>query len=127
MKKMCASAMVCVPLITAGCALTPAEVIEQGGVSTFVLSGPPAQAADCIARNSENYKPWTAPYTPTVRALSADSMEVIVRLMPADATTIAVAHVTPAPSGGSNARIWKNPNALPIVPDDLPRIIASGC
>lgn len=108
--------------LTAGCALTPKEVIEQGPRSVHELRQPPALAAGCMARNIENHR---QSYSSHVRAIDASTTELVVRMPQAENAAMAVAHVTPSRTG-STATIWMSPHTMHAIHRDLEAMLA-GC
>ena len=90
--------IVLIALMLAGCGTTPKEVMESGTRTVHVLKLPAQQAANCLARNIENYR---AGFTGTVRPVDG-GYEVISR---AGEHTFFVSRVEPA-SQGSRATVW---------------------
>lgn len=96
--------------------------MESGTKRVNTLKQPPAEAAYCIARNTEKR---STIYTSTVRPLpELSGMEVLVRVISGDAHTILVAHLRPA-DAGSSATTWMGDAAFGG--DDLLQEFLSGC
>lgn len=93
-------------VLLAGCAQTPKMVMEEGRQSEHRLAKPPTDAAWCVARNVENFRPsgLHPGFTSSVRPL-ARGAEVVAQLRAADASAIAVIHLIPEGSG-SAAKVW---------------------
>ncbi len=93
----------------AGCAVshTPKDVMETGAQTTHKLKGPPLDAAWCMARNVENWRPSAlgATFHPQVRPLAPGAQELIVTAATLDPTVIAVARVMPDGTD-SIATLW---------------------
>lgn len=87
----------------AGCTSTPQNLREGSTRTDHQLKLPPAQAAGCFARNTENNNRFL---TATTRALPGDKWEIVVRA-PEAPILGAIYLVEIEPSGtGSRASIW---------------------
>jgi hypothetical protein len=75
------------PLLLAGCASTPQEVMTDGPRTTHALKQALAIAAGCLARNIENHN---FVYSAAVRQVDDRTTEVVVRV-PAVGRTVSVA------------------------------------
>lgn len=96
--------------LLAGCATTPNDVLKEGAKSTHQLRLPPSDAAACMARNVENYRPnvMHQPIHASVRALSGATVELVARTVipqTTGTTTVVVAHITPDGTG-AGATVW---------------------
>lgn len=105
MKKRVAAAAL---LLLTGCAVsqTPKDLMESGTQTTHALKSNPLEAAWCMARNIENWRPTSIGATlhPQVRPL-ANGQELIVTAATLDPTVVVVARVMPLPPG-SEATVW---------------------
>lgn len=96
-------------LALAGCAMTPAEVIERGPHTVHELTLPPERAAGCIARNVEAVS--NALRVEVRPGTMAGSQELVLRV--AGDTVMGAAGVVdlrPA-STGSRATVYRHPSA----------------
>lgn len=95
-------------LILGGCAVTPAQLREQGRVFEKTLTQPPDKAVYCVARKAENAGDmWWGVFTPTVRPGPAPgSMEIIIG-------AVLVADLLPA-GPGSLAKIYAAPHVIDL-------------
>ena len=87
-----------IALLLSGCGTTPKEVMESGTRTVHVLKLPAERAANCMARNIENY---VAGMVGTARPIDT-GYEVIFR---SGEHTFFVSHVEPAATG-SRATVW---------------------
>src|SRR2546430_320886 len=101
------AAVAAITLLSA-CAVsqTPKELMADGTQSVHRLKGPPLDAAWCMARNIENWRPSSIGATlhPQVRPL-APGQELVVTAATLDPTVLIVAHVMPA-EGDSEVKVW---------------------
>lgn len=105
----------------AGCALTPKEVLDQGGRVTFNSEKAPSAVARCIARNAENL----AGHVTARERIEADgSVEVTVRSNAEGSSILAIATAAPA-SLGAAVTIVVSPQALG--PETLKQRLPQGC
>lgn len=111
----------CLLAALAGCALTPAEVSEQGTRRTAAARLPPAQAAVCIERNAENRSAY---YVARQRALDDGVVEVVIRFTEI-LGVLAIVRLHPEGTG-SAIEMWTSPNVL-VDAGDLTKHFISGC
>lgn len=106
-------------LTLGGCALTPAEIVEQGTRYEWDSSATPSAAAECVARNAENVSGQVAV---RVRPAEAGSFEVIAR-----AGEVGVLALVKSTRKGSGARMqtWIRPYTTN--PAGLAEALAKGC
>lgn len=96
--KTFAAVMTCALL--AGCVSTPAQLVEEGPRSDFILKNTPELAASCMARNVEEKNGLLT----TARKLDqAGAYEVLIKSAPDVTLVYAIA----SPQGaGSKATVW---------------------
>jgi hypothetical protein len=100
-------------LVLTGCALSPADLREQGTREAFNMRLAPAAAAACVARNAENSGgPITGHVNTSVRnAAVAGNIELVIF---AGTHYYVSAEFSPT-SAGSNAIAWVSPHLLESV------------
>lgn len=105
-----------------GCALTPNELRTEGLRSEYSSARQPLDAAGCVTRNTEEYRPLRdVVFLPTQRpGKESGSYEVVVTNGPNHS---AIAEIAPRP-GGSNITIWLSPY---LFWKSLPIEMAKGC
>lgn len=115
--------LVVLTLLACGCALSPAELRDQGKREEFVSKRAPLDAAQCITRTAENYRPGIAsPFPAQWRdAEHRGDYEVLVR-HPVDGFAM-VAEVK-AEQDGSRIVSWLTPN---LVYQDMSQKIIEQC
>lgn len=115
--------------LLAGCAIsqTPKELMETGTKTTHKLNGPPLDAAWCMARNVEEWRPSSmgATFHPQVRPL-ASGQELVVTAATADPTVLAVAHIMPE-GPDSTATLWMTTRPIIQGRDATREAMLKGC
>lgn len=100
-----------IPLLLAGCASTPTEVMEQGERTDYTSKRPPREAAECIERNASEIKWGLLGVSKDARmrvGKDPNTFEVLYQEM---GVTIAVALASPA-AGGSAISVWRSPGVV---------------
>ena len=90
-----------------GCALTPAELIEQGERTQYSSRLAPAAAAECMARNAEEINPG---FTTRIRPGTPPAALDVVAQIAGMGTTL-LAQITPV-AGGSSVNVWMSPQLM---------------
>ena len=107
-------------LVLAGCAMTPADVVEQGTRHAWSSSLSPQAAAECIARNAEN---TSGTITAIVRAApTSGAVETIVRT--GEGGVMSLSQSRPA-AKGATVEIWISPRFL--TPERYLTSVSKGC
>jgi hypothetical protein len=105
----------------AGCAYNPVELRQAGERHTYQSQRAPRDAAQCLARNAEEYIPAEKRLQGEWRdGRAPGSMEVLVRNQ---GNTFIVADIRPSASG-SEIVLWQNPV---MAYRDLHEAMAKGC
>lgn len=121
--------LIALVVLIGGCSMaqTPKELMETGIQTTHKLKGPPLDAAWCMARNVENWRPSAIGATlhPQVRPF-APGQELIVSAASIEPTVLVVAHVMPD-GPDSNAKVWLTTRPIVHGRDALLTQMVGGC
>jgi hypothetical protein len=107
---------------TAGCVMTPLEVIIKGTHHTGTLIDPPQRAASCIAQNAER----NSRYMIGSQREFAGYTEVIIRHTLDTPTTVSVWHIK-AHDDRSTFQAWVAPDLIGLTHSDYVHHLRSGC
>jgi hypothetical protein len=118
--------MVVIPVVLAGCAMSPVDLREEGRRAESESSKSPREATQCITRNAETYKPLGAlgaAFTAYWReSLKPGSFEVLVPHPAQGKGYLLIADISPRDSG-SQITTWLNPNFVFSMDD----AVIAGC
>lgn len=107
----------------AGCAMTPAEVLERGVQVNTDHTGTPAVVAHCMETHVETNK---VGMLATTRPQPDGGLQMIVRILGETTDTGAVIRFMPS-GGGTRATWYISPNVIIISPESFMNHVRGNC